>query len=82
MIIVEWIIDLNAHGEQPTLVATREMACTILRNNGDDKLLGSNWVQKFIRRHPEISKLIGKKTDSETHSETNLETNREQNLDM
>jgi hypothetical protein len=37
------------------------MASRILKANGDTRPLGKRWVPHFIKRHPEIASIIGKK---------------------
>jgi hypothetical protein len=39
------------------------MAAHILNQNGENKTLGKNWLQKFRTRHPEIATRIGKRID-------------------
>jgi hypothetical protein len=53
--LVEWIKELETQGKAPSYTMVREMACKII----DSNTLGKHWVERFIKRHPEITSCIG-----------------------
>jgi len=53
--LVEWIKELEAQGKAPSHTMVREMACKII----DSETLGKHWVERFLKRHPEITSCIG-----------------------
>jgi hypothetical protein len=62
--LVRWILDLERAGNAPNHALVREMASLISRVSGGPQSLGQNWVQRFLKRHPEIHTKVGVKIES------------------
>ena len=60
-----WILQQEALGYAPTHAQVRAIANGILRQQGDDKLLGKKWSGHFIDRHPAVKTKLGRRTDWE-----------------
>jgi hypothetical protein len=52
--IRDWILRLQAWGWPPRVEQVRSIAKELLIKKGDDKPVGVNWPQKFVKRHPQI----------------------------
>ncbi len=52
--ICGWILRLQAWGWPPRVEQVRSIAQEVLVKKGDDKPVGINWPQKFLKRHSEI----------------------------
>ena len=53
--LVEWIKELEAQGKAPSHTMVREVACKII----DSETLGKHCIERFMKRHPEITSCIG-----------------------
>lgn len=62
--LVLWILDLEQQGHAPTHAQLREMALKISIQSGGPSQIGTNWIQRFIRRHSSISTKIGRRMDA------------------
>ena len=61
--LVQWAHVQDALGMPPTHYQLRCAAEEILRASGTQKKLGKNWVTNFMRRHPSLGTLQGKRLD-------------------
>jgi len=52
--ICGWILRLQAWGWPPRVEQVRSIAAELLVKKGNDKPVGINWPQKFLKRHPQI----------------------------
>jgi hypothetical protein len=52
--ICDWILRLQAWGWPPRVKQVRSIAKELLIKKSDDKPVGINWPQKFLKRHPQI----------------------------
>jgi len=60
--LIDWIKELKAQGNPPSHTVIREMASKIETTSNPTSSpipIGNHWVDRFIRRHPEISSCIG-----------------------
>lgn len=52
--ICNWIVDEEEAGRPPNRRQVAEFATSLLENEGDHDKLGLSWMDRFLRRHPEI----------------------------
>jgi hypothetical protein len=62
---VQWILDLEAGGFAPSHAQLREMAALVSKDSGGPDRVGNNWVDRFLKRHPEIHTKLGVKIDAQ-----------------
>ena len=58
-----WILRQEALGYAPTHAQLRVIASGILKQAGDDILLGKKWSNHFVKRHPAVKTKLGRRTD-------------------
>src|SRR5277367_2297433 len=64
-LLVQWILDLEAGRFAPSHAQLREMAALVSKDSGGPDRVGNNWVDRFLKRHPEIHTKIGVKIDAQ-----------------
>ena len=64
-LLVKWILDLEAGGFAPSHAQLREMAGLVSKDSGGPDKVGNNWVDRFLKRHPEIHTKTGVKIDDQ-----------------
>jgi hypothetical protein len=62
--LVEWILEEAQRGYAPSHARAREMACRILRSNGDTIQLGKRWIEGFKQRNPRVATVIGRRIEA------------------
>jgi hypothetical protein len=63
-LLKSWILESEAAGHPATHGYIRELAGLISRQSGGPATIGVNWVQRFIKRHPDIKSKVGKKIEA------------------
>ena len=58
-----WILRQEALGYAPTHAQLRVIASGILKQAGDDILLGKKWSNYFVKRYPAVKTKLGCRTD-------------------
>lgn len=53
-----WVMVQEMIGEPPTYTQIRDVASQVLQADGDTEPLGRNWIDGFLRRHPEVNKAL------------------------
>ena len=64
--LVQWILSMDERGQSPTLAYVRRMADLLVSKRGSDAShppVGECWVQRFLRRHPELKTKYCRKYD-------------------
>jgi hypothetical protein len=63
--LVRRIIELDEQHRAPTKLRLRSMVGHILREEGVYRQVGRQWVDRFVRRHPAVAKLLGKSQEAD-----------------
>jgi len=71
--ICGWILRLQAWGWPSRVKQVRSIAAELLVKKGDDKPVGINWPQKFLKRHPQIKTAYVSSLDKERAMTQNLD---------
>lgn len=58
--IVEWILRQEKLGCAPSHSAVKNVVTSLLAEADDSEPVGRHWVERFIKRHPEIHTKIGR----------------------
>src|SRR5205814_8216828 len=61
--VVRWILLQEKLGYAPSHNQIRSVVVSVSRQNGDTSSLGNRFMERFIKRHPEIKTKIGKRID-------------------
>jgi ribosome recycling factor len=72
-LLKSWILDSEAAGHPPTHGYIRELVGLLSRQAGGPSTIGHNWIQRFIKRHPDIKSKVGKKIEAERVRNTSPE---------
>jgi len=75
--LVEWILEQDSQGFPPSHLRAREMACQLLRSNGDTNPLGKDWIHKFIKRNPAVASVVGRRIEASRIAGTTQEALRD-----
>lgn len=59
-LLKRWILDLDLAGAPPSFAQVREFAGLISQASGGHSSVGVNWIQRFLKRHPEVQSKVGK----------------------
>jgi hypothetical protein len=64
-ILLRKVLQLSDQGFPPQRAVVEDMANTMLRtkNSSGPQRVGTNWVAKFVKRHPELSSVYNRKFD-------------------
>ena len=62
---MKWAFLLNAWGWPPRIEQKHQLAIGLLEAKGDNKPLGTNWNQKFFKRHTEVKPVFASPLDKE-----------------
>jgi len=62
--LVDWVLLQDKLGLPPTHRQIKSFAQRILAAGGDDKPLGRHWMEQFLRRHPSITTLKGRRIEN------------------
>ncbi len=65
LVVARWILRLQRWGWPPRVEQTRRMVEDMLVRKGDTEPLGVNWIQKFLRHHPDIKSIYIPPLDKE-----------------
>jgi 4-hydroxybenzoate polyprenyltransferase len=74
--LTQWVSAQVDLGVPPTQVQIQEFACRILRAQGDSRVVGKNWINRFMARHSIVlSAKAGKKdeVDADHDKEASVE---------
>jgi len=72
-LLKSWIVESEAAGHPATHGYVRELVSLISRQSGGSSTIGTNWVPRFIKRHPDIKSKVGKKIEAERIQNTTPE---------
>lgn len=64
-LLVDWCLDLERSNNAPNLVRLREMASIISRFAGGREQVGKRWLERFIKRNPEVRRKKARLIDAE-----------------
>ncbi|KAJ5400137.1 hypothetical protein N7465_010626 [Penicillium sp. CMV-2018d] len=59
--LTSWIQTLDSAHISPTPKMIEEAANTMLKNAGEDRVVGHSWVYRFIARHPDLKDILQKR---------------------
>ncbi|KAJ0128656.1 Uncharacterized protein HZ326_28251 [Fusarium oxysporum f. sp. albedinis] len=62
--LVTWILRQEALGYAPSHSQVRATVAALLRQQGQERPIGVHWLARFIKRHPEIDKKVGKRQEA------------------
>ncbi|KNB04637.1 hypothetical protein FOXG_19717 [Fusarium oxysporum f. sp. lycopersici 4287] len=62
--LVAWILRQEALGYAPSHSQVRVTVAALLRQQGQERPIGVHWLVRFIKRHPEIDKKVGKRQEA------------------
>ena len=71
--IVCWIETEELAGRAPSKSAVREFASLMLREQGDEELIGIHWVEGFLLRNPSIIMKVGRPLEASRAKEVTQE---------
>jgi Tc5 transposase DNA-binding domain/helix-turn-helix, Psq domain len=61
--LTQWILIQHGLGQGPNHHQIKLAAEGVLRAAGINKSLGKLWTSRFLKRHPSLKPLVGKRTD-------------------
>jgi Tc5 transposase DNA-binding domain len=67
-LLISWIYSLEQRGFPPYIIDVRRMAQTLLDQRGSNpppKPIGTNWIYKFIKNHPELDARLTRAYDAQ-----------------
>jgi hypothetical protein len=62
--LVKWILDEDLRAHAPSHARLREMAISVLHENGDDDPLGHLWITNFLQRNPRVHSIVGRSIEA------------------
>ena len=63
--LTNWVLQLYAWGWPAKIAQLRQMAIELLRARGNHTVLGVNWQQYFLHRHPDLQAKYSRTLDQE-----------------
>lgn len=61
--IVNWCGKLDEWGHPARLAVVKGMAEAVIARREKERILGKNWMSRFLRRHPELATKLGTRLD-------------------
>jgi transposase len=61
--VVKWILTQEKLGYAPTLSMVKAVVTSLAKKTGDTRPLGHHWMERFLKRRPEIRTKLGKRID-------------------
>jgi len=74
--LVRWILDLDMYGQAPNFAQLRAMAGLISAVSNGPSTVGKAYIQRFLKRHPEVKSKLGRKIGNKRSREVTEEAVR------